>query len=72
MQDRLLILETPRLQLREFVPEDINALTKVLSDPITMLHYPAPYSRQGVADWIERNRRRHKEKNMGTAYGGWS
>ena len=61
MQDRRVILETPRLQLREFIHEDIDALAKVLSDPITMQHYPAPYTRQEVADWIERNRRRYRE-----------
>ncbi len=63
MQERRVILETSRLQLREFVPEDIDALAKVLSDPITMQHYPAPYSRQEVANWIERNRRRRHQKD---------
>jgi [ribosomal protein S5]-alanine N-acetyltransferase len=61
MQDRRVILETDRLQLREFVPDDLDALTKILSDPITMQYYPAPYSRQEVAEWIERNRRRYQK-----------
>jgi RimJ/RimL family protein N-acetyltransferase len=61
MQERRFILETQRLQLREFVPEDIDALAKVLSDPITMQFYPAPYDHQGVADWIERNRQRYRK-----------
>ena len=39
----VLILETPRLQLRTFVSEDIDALARVLSDPETMRHYPAPF-----------------------------
>lgn len=58
---RRVILETPRLQLRELIPEDIDALTKILSDPITMQFYPAPYSRQEVADWIERNCLRYEK-----------
>ena len=59
MQDRRVIVETSRLQLREFIPDDIDALRKVLSDPVTMQYYPAPFSRQDVADCIERNRRRY-------------
>ena len=61
MQERRIILETPRLQLRELVPDDLDALAKVLSDPITMQFYPKPYDRQGITDWIERNRRRYQE-----------
>ncbi len=36
------VLQTPRLQLREFTPEDADALALVLSDPETMRYYPAP------------------------------
>ena len=61
MQERCVILKTSRLQLREFVPENIDALTKIFSDPITMQYYPAPFSRQEVAEWIERNRRRYRK-----------
>ena len=55
----MMILETPRLVLREFVPEDADALARVISDPETMRHYPAPFDRQGVEDWIQRNLRRY-------------
>ena len=34
------ILETERLILRQFVPGDADALSRVLSDPETMRHYP--------------------------------
>src|ERR1017187_10216413 len=34
------ILETPRLILREFVPDDVAALARVLSDPETMPSAP--------------------------------
>jgi RimJ/RimL family protein N-acetyltransferase len=61
MQERRIILETSRLQLRELIPEDLDALAKVLSDPITMQFYPAPYDHQGVANWIEGNRRRYQK-----------
>ena len=53
------ILETPRLLLREFVPEDADALSLVLSDPETMRYYPAPLDGAEVEAWIERNRLRY-------------
>ena len=59
------ILETPRLILREFVPEDAAALARVLSDPETMRHYPAPYLLAGVEEWIARNRARYAADGHG-------
>ena len=61
----MLILETDRLLLREFVPEDVDALAAVLSDPETMRYYPAALDRAGVAAWIERNRRRYADPGHG-------
>ncbi len=59
------ILETPRLLLREFAPEDADALALILSDPETMHHYPAPYDRNGVGQWIARNRQRYLSDGVG-------
>ena len=59
------ILETARLILREFVLEDAEALAQVLSDPQTMRHYPAPIDRNGLKEWIERNRRRYTDDGVG-------
>jgi ribosomal-protein-alanine N-acetyltransferase len=59
------ILETARLILRDFVPEDAEALAQILSDPETMRHYPAPLNRTQVDEWIERNRRRYQENGVG-------
>ena len=59
------VLETDRLFLREFVPEDVDALAVVLSDPETMRFYPKPLDRAEVASWIERNRRRYREDGHG-------
>jgi ribosomal-protein-alanine N-acetyltransferase len=59
------ILETPRLLLREFAPEDADALSRILSDPETMRYYPAPYDRAGVEQWIARNRERYKNDGVG-------
>jgi len=56
------ILQTPRLVLREFAPQDADALALVLSDPETMRYYPAPYDPAGVEQWIERNRQRYQQE----------
>jgi len=59
------ILQTPRLLLREFNPQDADALGLVISDPETMRYYPAPYDRAGVEQWIERNRQRYQDDGVG-------
>lgn len=59
------IIETSRLILREFVPDDADALTLVLSDPETMRFYPAPFDRAGVEQWIARNRQRYVKDRHG-------
>jgi ribosomal-protein-alanine N-acetyltransferase len=59
------VLQTPRLSLREFEPEDLDALGTILSDPETMRYYPAPLDCAGVADWIQRNRTRYVKDGHG-------
>jgi ribosomal-protein-alanine N-acetyltransferase len=61
----LQILDTPRLILREFSPNDGDALGAVLSDPETMRFYPAPLDRAGVEEWIARNLRRYAKDGHG-------
>jgi len=60
-----IILETPRLYLREFVAEDADALALVISDAETMRYYPSPMDRTGVEEWIARNRRRYAQNGHG-------
>lgn len=59
------ILETERLILREFLPEDAAALARVVSDPETMKYYPAPLDLQATQQWIERNQRRYSDDGVG-------
>jgi [ribosomal protein S5]-alanine N-acetyltransferase len=61
----MMILQTARLLLREFIPQDADALALVLSDPETMRFYPAPFDRAGVEQWIERNRQRYRDDGAG-------
>ena len=59
------ILETPRLSLREFNPEDLDALSLILSDRETMRFYIKPLHRSGVEEWISRNRQRYATDGHG-------
>jgi [ribosomal protein S5]-alanine N-acetyltransferase len=61
----VVMLETERLKLRLFVPEDADALAAVLSDPIAMQWYPHAFSRPEVEAWIARNRERYNEEGHG-------
>ncbi|HXA83795.1 MAG TPA: GNAT family N-acetyltransferase [Candidatus Dormibacteraeota bacterium] len=60
-----MILETERLRLREFVPQDADALAAVLGDPVAMQYYPAPFDRKEVEEWIGRNIQRYRREGYG-------
>ena len=61
----IVVLETERLRLRHFVPEDVAALEAVLGDPIAMEWYDAPFDHEGVKSWIERNISRYGRDGHG-------
>lgn len=60
-----MMLETDRLILREFVPEDFEAFYAIVSDAETMRHYPAPFDEAKTRGWIERNIGRYRECGFG-------
>jgi RimJ/RimL family protein N-acetyltransferase len=60
-----MILTTPRLILRDFVPQDADALALVISDAETMRYYPAPFDHAEVEAWITRNRKRYLRDGHG-------
>ena len=47
-----MILETERLIIREYTPDDFDTLYEILSDAETMKYYPKPYDENGVNRWI--------------------
>lgn len=53
-------LETERLILREMVPEDFEALCRVLTDSDIMRHYPYAFDEARVKNWIACNRERYE------------
>jgi [ribosomal protein S5]-alanine N-acetyltransferase len=59
------ILETSRLILREFVPQDADALARVICDRETMRFYPLAFDRADADQWIVRNRRRYEQSGHG-------
>lgn len=60
-----MILETQRLILREYTQEDFSDLYKLLSDPITMQHYPKPYDEKGTQRWLDWNFNNYKTYGFG-------
>ena len=48
-----MVIETQRLILREYTPNDFDALYEILSDPETMQHYPKPYDAAGTKRWLD-------------------
>ena len=59
------VLETSRLLLRQFVPQDADALAAVLGDPVAMQYYPAAFDRKGVEEWINKNIARYQRDGHG-------
>ena len=45
--------ETERLYLRQYTPDDFDGLYAILSDPVTMAHYPKPYDETGTRRWLQ-------------------
>jgi RimJ/RimL family protein N-acetyltransferase len=59
------ILVTERLLLRELEGDDVDSLSEVLSDPVSMRYYSAPFDRDRVAAWIEWARLSYRENGFG-------
>jgi RimJ/RimL family protein N-acetyltransferase len=62
-----LILETPRLVLRELTPDDLDFVAEMLAHPEVMHFWPRPYTREEAADWI----RRHQQRYARDGFGYW-
>lgn len=60
-----MVLETERLILREMVPEDFEALYRVLADSDIMRHYPYTFDEARVKNWIACNRERYETLGFG-------
>jgi len=61
------ILETPRLVLRELSLDDLDFIADLLAHPEVMHFWPKPYSRDEAEAWI----RRQQERYTRDGYGYW-
>ena len=59
------MIETERLRLREYTPDDFDALYEILSDPETMQHYPAPFDEERTRNWIRWNLDNYEKYGFG-------
>ena len=51
-QNKKIIMETPRLIIREYVQEDFEGLRAIICDAETMKYYPRPYDENSVTRWL--------------------
>lgn len=58
-------IETKRLILREYTPDDFDALHAIFSDAETMRHYPKPFDAEMTRAWIEHNIERYATFGFG-------
>jgi Acetyltransferases, including N-acetylases of ribosomal proteins len=59
------ILETRRLRLREFHPDDLDKLAAMVADEEQMRFYPRPKTRDEARAWIGRNLSLYEEYGFG-------
>lgn len=59
------VIETERLYLRELIMDDVEELSKVLSDPESMQYYPEAFNQEKVEKWIQWNIDNYKRYNHG-------
>ncbi len=59
------VMETERLWLREYTPEDYDAVYAMVSDPQTMQHYPKPYTAEGARLWLGWSLENYREHGFG-------
>ena len=60
-----LVLETPRLVLRELSLDDLDFVAEMLAHPEVMHFWPRPYTRDEAADWIRRQQGRYARDGIG-------
>lgn len=64
----MIVIETPRLFLRHYTLDDIDALAEVLCDHDNMRFFPNRFERKDAEEWIQKNLRRYAEDGVG----GWA
>jgi RimJ/RimL family protein N-acetyltransferase len=60
-----IVLETPRLVLRELAIADVDLIAPMLMHPEVMRYWPRPYYREECNAWIENQRERYARDGYG-------
>ena len=60
-----MLIETPRLLIRHWTPDDVDALHAIQGDRRTMSFWPKPFTRADSRAWIERALKRYAERGFG-------
>src|SRR5205809_5051609 len=60
-----IIIETPRLHLREMSEADVPFLYKMLSDPLVMRFYPRTLSLPECENWFSKQKIRYQDSGHG-------
>ena len=64
----MIVIETPRLFLRHYTLDDVDALSEVLCDHENMRFFPNRFERKDAEEWIAKSLRRYAEDGVG----GWA
>ena len=59
------ILETPRLVLRELMVDDLDFVAELLAHPEVMRFWPRPYTHEEAIEWIRRQQGRYASDGFG-------
>jgi RimJ/RimL family protein N-acetyltransferase len=59
------MLETRRLRLREFRPDDLDELAALMADDEQMRFYPGPRTLREAHAWLDRNRSLYEQQGFG-------
>ena len=60
-----IVLRTERMVLREMVPEDVDDLMRIFSDPEAMRYYPSTKTREEAERWVDWVARSYEENGFG-------
>ena len=64
----MIVIETPRLLMRHYTLDDVDALAEVLCDHDNMRFFPNRVERKDAEEWIQKNMRRYADDGVG----GWA
>ncbi len=59
------MFETQRLVIENMTVDDFEPLKHILTDPVTMQFWPAPFSNEQVMNWINKNVTNYTEYGFG-------